>query len=68
MQAGVKAGSLLETASPAAGEFLEMEWESVALAWVSPLQEEVEWVAPDASWVAMDRKATRQRNLLHSPV
>jgi hypothetical protein len=49
VQVEAKAGSLLETASLAVGVFLEMEWESVVLAWVSPLQEEVDLTAPDAS-------------------
>jgi hypothetical protein len=65
VEAGAKAVSRLETASPAVGVFLEMEWESVALARVSLWQGAG---APDASSVGMDRRATRQRNLLHSPV
>ena len=46
---GAKVGSLPETASPAVGVFPEMEWESAVLGWASPLQEEAEWAAPDAS-------------------
>jgi hypothetical protein len=66
MEAGAKAVSLLETASPAVGVFLETEVESPALAQAS-LLEETEWAMPDASWVGRDRKATRQKSLLHSP-
>ena len=65
VQAGAKAGSRLETASPAVEVFLETEQESPALAWVSLLEEKV---LPDASWVGTGRRVTRQKNLLRSPV
>ena len=65
VQAGAKADSRLETASPAVEVFLETEQGSPALAWVSLWEEKV---LPDASWVGTDRRATRQKNLLRSLV
>ena len=67
VEAGAKAGSRLETASRAVGVFPETEVESAAWAWVSLLEEAAEWATPGASWVGMDRKATRQKSLHHSP-